>query len=155
MKLVLGFDTSALVSLGHTDLFEFIVENYNIVVTESILRELEEIARFEDEDGNAAQKWLQRSSKLDLRETEKKRFGEDEVFEICKNEDIPVVTDDIRAIKRFEDKIDCFFSVHVVYLLYKRGLISKERAILSVEKMRTERDWRTNLISVTAKILFD
>ena len=154
MKRSLAFDTSALISLGHTDLIELIIKNYNIVISEGILEELKEIAQFDDGDGLSAQKWLQQSSHFELQESTKMKFGEDELFEVCKREDIPIVTDDIRAIKRFERDIFCLFSVHIVYLLFKKRFISKIRAILSIEKMRTKRDWKINLISITAKTLF-
>lgn len=41
MKNVLSFDTAALVSLGHTDLLDLITKNYSILVTNSIIEELE------------------------------------------------------------------------------------------------------------------
>ncbi|MEA3458335.1 MAG: hypothetical protein U9R21_06610 [Candidatus Thermoplasmatota archaeon] len=41
-------------------------------------------------------------------------------FEICKQQHIVLVTDDIKAIKRFDDAIETLFSVHIIYLLYKK-----------------------------------
>jgi len=65
-----------------------------------------------------------------------------------------MVTDDIKATRRFKDEIDWIYSVHVVFLLHYKDIISKERAIFSIEKMRRERSWKDNIISVTAKVLF-
>ena len=70
-------------------------------------------------------------------------------------EEIQAVTDDIRAAKKFEDSIKCLFSVHIVYLLYKKDLLSKEKAFLSIEKMKTGRGWKHNPIALTAQTLFD
>ncbi len=154
MKTSLAFDTSALVSLGHTELIRLIIENFKILVTKTIISELEDIAKRNDKDGMAAEKWLAVSKHLKIICTEKKRYGENELFEVCKFEHIFLITDDVRAIKRFRDEIKCYYSVHIVYILYGKGMISKERAILSVEKMRSERDWKSNVISVTARTLF-
>ncbi|MEF8879941.1 MAG: hypothetical protein V5A64_06085 [Candidatus Thermoplasmatota archaeon] len=155
MTSLLSFDTAALVSLGHTDLLKLINENFTILLTESIIEELKEIAQRNDHDGYAAKSWLKYSSSFSVEKAKKKKSAEDELFEICKNKDIPLVTDDIKAVKKFEDTVTCFFSVHIVYLLFKKQLISQEKAVLSIEKMKTERDWKQNLIAVTGKFLFD
>ena len=65
-----------------------------------------------------------------------------------------MVTDDIKATKKFKNKIEWIYSTHVVFLLYYKNIISKERALFSIEKMRTERSWKDNIISVTGRILF-
>lgn len=134
---------------------DLINENYTILITASIKRELQEIAERNDEEAHAARTWLKYSSGFFVESAKKKKTAEDELFEICKRKEIPLVTDDIKAVKKFEDVITCFFSIHIIYLLYKKKLISKEKAILSIERMKTERDWKQNLIAVTAKSLFD
>lgn len=155
MNPSLAFDTSALISLGHTELIELIVKHYNIVISERILKELKIIGKRNDEDANAANKWLRYVKNMELKATKRSKVGEEELCEICQKENIPMVTDDIKATKKFEDEIQWIFSVHVVFLLYNKDIITKERAIVSIEKMRTKRDWRRNIISVTAKILFE
>jgi len=155
MISLLAFDTAAFVSLGHTDLLNVINENFTILLTESIVEELKEIAQRNDHDASAAESWLKYSSSFFVEKAKKKKSAEDELFEICKRKNIPLVTDDIKAVKKFEDAITCFFSVHIVYLLYIKKLISQEKAVRSIEKMKTERDWKQNLIAVTGKFLFD
>jgi len=54
----IAIDTSALVSLGHTELIEEILEIYDVVISNGVLDELENIGRREDDDAKAAKKWL-------------------------------------------------------------------------------------------------
>ncbi|MFP4052139.1 MAG: hypothetical protein ACLFVB_10420 [Thermoplasmata archaeon] len=150
----IAIDTSALVSLGHTELVEDILWIYDVVISKGILCELEEISKIEDDDGEAAKKWLELSSQLDIRDVKIKDPAEDELFDICKDEGIVLFTDDINAVRRLEKEIDCYFSVHMIYLLYKKDIISENRAMVAVETMKTNRDWRQNLIVATAKTLF-
>ena len=116
MKASFAFDTSALVSLGHTELIGLVIENFIIHVTKTIISELEDIAKRNDKDGMAAEKWLAVSKHLKIIYAEKKRHGENELFEVCKFEHIFLITDDVRAIKRFRDEIKCYYSVHIVYI---------------------------------------
>lgn len=155
MKMTFGFDTSALISLGHTGLVEEIVNACNIVVTESILDELYDIGNWGDLDAKSAKMWLKCLGDLDVRDSERRENAEDELFIICNQEGIPIVIDDIKAFKRFDGMIECLFSVHIVYFLYKSNKITRENALLSIEKMRVERDWKRNIIALTGRMLFE
>ncbi len=150
----LAVDTAALVSLGHTGLVDTIIENYDILISKSVLEELEEIGARDDLDAEAARVWLDRSSDLNMMNLDKKDSAEDELFEVCREKDLELFTDDIKAVKTFKDDIDCLFSVHIVYLLYKKDLISKEKALFALDKMKTNRNWKQNIIAVTGKTLF-
>ena len=154
MKNSFAIDTSALISLGHTGLFDLIIDNFNIIISEGVLDELRKISEIRDDDGEVAKIWLAQSERLETKKCKRKDVAEDELFPICKEIDTPLVTDDINAVKRFEYEITCFFSVHLLYFASQKGLISKERALISVEKMKTERDWKRNIIAVTSKTLF-
>ena len=94
----IAIDTSALVSLGHTELVEDILGIYDVVISKGILCELEEIGKIEDDDGKAARKWLKLSSQLNIKDVKRKDPAEDELFDICKNKGIVLFTDDIDAI---------------------------------------------------------
>ena len=155
MKPTIAFDTAALISLGHTTLVELIVSHVTILITDEIKKELQTIAQRDDEDAASARKWLSHISEFVTQNKQKKESAEDELFEICKQRHIVLVTDDIKAIKRFDDAIETLFSVHIVYLLYKKEIITKHAALLSIEKMKTKRDWKQNLIAVTAQSLFE
>ncbi len=124
------------------------------IVTDTIINELKEISDRNDDDAIAARKWLSQSDRMIIQKTKEMKSGEDELYEICRVEKIFLISDDVKAIKRFQQRIKWYFSVHIVYLLYKRDLITKERAIASIEKMKLMRDWKNNIISVTARIIF-
>ena len=155
MKLLIAFDTSALVSLGYTELIDIILKNFEITLTRSIINELKEISIRDDNDAYSAKRWLDVSNEFKIDKFKTSKEGEDGLFEICSKKDILLVTDDIKAIKKFKNKIKCLFSVHIIYVLYKKEIISKERAIVTIEKMRTERIWKENIIYVTARTLFE
>lgn len=154
MKIPFLFDTAALISLGHTELINLIIDNFHIVVSKSIIDELKDISKFNDEDAKAANKWLEVVDRFEIKSVDKKEPAEDELFDICKKDDSILITDDIKAIRRFNDQIKCYYSVHVVYILFKKGIIPRERAWFSIGKMRRGRSWKSNIIAVTARILF-
>lgn len=155
MKPVFAFDTSALVSLGHTDLVDLIIQNCDVIMSNTVLSGLRMINSIEDEDGVAAGKWLRYLEYIDVEGTAKKKCGEDELLEICKKKDIPMVIDDIKATRRFKDEVEWLFSIHIIYLLYSKGLISREKALFSIDKMRNKRSWKDNIIAVTGRTLFE
>ena len=84
MKPSFAFDTSVLVSLGHTGLIYQIINNFNLIITNGIIEELKTISEKDDEDAKSATKWLKELSNMEKREMVKKKNGEDEIFEICK-----------------------------------------------------------------------
>lgn len=154
MKPKLAFDTAALVSLGHTDLIKHISSTYDIIVTQTILDELNDISQFNDDDAIAAKKWIAISKRFIVKPAKKMKHGEDELFIICTQEKIDLVSDDIKAVKKFKKDVDCYFSVHIVYALYARNVITKPKAIIEITKMKHERSWKQNAISIAARVLF-
>ncbi|MGA1820946.1 MAG: hypothetical protein ACMUIG_00305 [Thermoplasmatota archaeon] len=154
MKPSLAFDTAALVSLGHTDLVGIIIQNYNIVVTQTILDELIEISKFNDNHAIAASKWMEYINQFQLIDWERLSTGEEELFNICQKMGLDLVSDDVRAVKRYGNQVDCFFSVHIIYALFVKEIISRNRAVIEIGKMRRERTWKENSISIAARMLF-
>jgi len=74
---------------------------------------------------------------------------------ICESLNIPMVTDDIRAVRKHERNVRCLYSVHIIYLLFRKRVITRKKAIQSTERMRNQRDWKNNFISVVSRTLFD
>ena len=149
-----AFDTSALISLGHTKAINEINNLFLITTSSGVIAELKNISKADDADGNAAKEWLKKSKSWEIINVKREKHAEDEVFSICKKKNLLLVTDDIKAIKRFDDEIDCFYSVHIIYSLYKKEVITKELALVSIEKMRQDRSWGNNIIYVTSQSLF-
>ena len=155
MKQVIPFDTSALISLGHTNLIDKILENYTPIVTSSVILELKEIAKRNDPDGKSANKWLKKKKKFQVENVKPQIPTENELFDISIRSKIPLVTDDIKAIKKYRNKCKCLFSIHIGYGLCYKGEISRAQGILAIQKMRRERSWKENAISIAAKVLFE
>jgi hypothetical protein len=154
MKPLLVFDTAALISLVHTELIDLILDNYSIIISNRIYEELSDIAVYADKDGDAARKWLERMDLMEIRKARKEKTGEIELLEICSRDKLTMVTDDVRATKAFDNNIEWIFSVHIIFLLYHKGIISQQRGFYSIEKMRNERGWKYNIIYVTGRMLF-
>jgi len=156
MKPSFAFDTSSLVSLGHTGIVGTVIDNFNITITETIVDELRRVSKNNDSHAKAAMKWLDRSGLLIIRqEMEKRKYGEDELFDICKIEDMILVIDDLKALKRYEDQVWWFLSIHIIYLLRSKGKITSRNARRMFNIMREERNWKDNLIYTTGRILLE
>ena len=155
MKQLIPFDTSALISLGHTNLIDKILENYTPIVTSSVLSELNEIAKRDDPDGESAKKWLNVKRRFQVENVKKQIPTKNELFDISIKRKLPIVTDDIKAIKKYRIKYKCLFSIHIVYSLFYKGEISRAQGILVIQKMKRERSWKVNAISIAAKVLFE
>jgi ferric iron reductase protein FhuF len=155
MKTRLAFDTSALVSLGTTDLPLLIVDHYLPVVTPSVLVELAEINRRGDCHGRASGIWLELSDFLMVDSNRKLNTAEEELISLCQQKGLILIIDDIRATRKIPREVTWYFSTHFVYALFTRGLISKERGKRSVEEMRIARSWRANKIALAGMTLFD
>ena len=155
MKRSIPFDTSVLISLGHTDLISKILDNYTPIVTYSIISELQEIAGRDDPDGDSAKKWLKEKHRFQIEKVKKQSPTEDELFLISIVRKLPIVTDDIKAVKRYRKKCRCLFSVHIIYSLFLKEKISRARGKLAIQKMRVVRSWKSNAISTAAEILFE
>ncbi len=158
MKPRLAFDTSALIPLGLTDLVGTILKNYQVIVTSTVIDELRNMALRNDEYGRSAAVWLKVSDLLisyEIKEEEKQPYAEQDLFSICIRENIPLVTDDIKAMKKFGDDLHCFFSVHIIYLLMKKGFINLQKGLISLERMKVARDWKDNQIYTIGRMLFE
>lgn len=154
MKIQIAFDTSALISLGHTGLIDTIINQYEILITNRIHEELIDISQWDDANGQSAKDWLEHIDEISIEKAKRKKVGEDELLEICLKQNVPMVIDDLKALKRFGNDIDWIFSSHIIYLLCKKQLISKQRGLVSLEKMIHQRDWKDNVIAVTGRTLF-
>ena len=155
MKKAIPFDTSALISLGHSGLIDEILEVYCPIVTPSVLTELKEVARRDDSDGRSAKEWLKRRRGLRVEDVKRQIPTENELYHISRKERLPLITDDIRAVRRFRGKVDCLFSVHIIYVLYLREAITKEQGLLAIENMKGERSWKENAIAIAGRVLFE
>ena len=155
MRRAIPFDTSALISLGHATLVQKILETYTPLVTPSVISELEKISERDDRDARAARMWLAQRGRLEVVDVPPAKPAERELLAIASERNLPLVIDDIRAVREFDTRIDCIFSVHVIYGLYRRGSITKAQGLIAIQTMRTGRTWKENAISIAARVLFE
>lgn len=153
---IFAIDTCSLIALDYSGYLEIIIKNVDLVITNKIVSELEDISRFTDDDGRAAEDVLRLLSGITIMETMPKSSGEEELIEVARQNKCDfIVSDDIRPIPKFKTvKSSIIFSSHLLYYLYKAGIISKEKGLVALEKMRNKRSWKENVIYIAGIQLF-
>ncbi len=151
-----AIDTCSLIALHYSGYLEAAVKNIDIVITKKIYSELEEMEKFSDDDGSAAHEVLKFMQKVTVLETQSKPTGEEELFEAAlKHKCDFIVSDDIRAISKLKKAdVPVIFSTHLLYYLHRAGMLSKMDGLIALEKMRSKRTWKENLIYIAGIQLF-
>ncbi|MBI2576420.1 hypothetical protein HYV84_04340 [Candidatus Woesearchaeota archaeon] len=151
------FDTSALISLGVINLIDLVFEMTGIIITPSVLKELEEFAKFDDAYGKASKEVIRNKEKLIVRDAGGKeptnhiQSTDNELFYLAKEQSLTMITDDIKFSRHVDGKVDTLFSTFFLTSLVSSGHLPKEKAIDLLEKLRTLRNWRNNIIYLTMK----
>src|SRR5659263_162468 len=151
-----AIDTCSFIALHYSSYLKVAKKNLNILTTKKILSELEEMSTFPDDDGRAAREILNLLPWMKIMETQSKSTGEEELVEVALHNDCDfIVSDDIRAIPKMKKaNKPLLFSTHLLYYLYKTGIISKEEGLIALERMRNKRSWKENIIYITGIQLF-
>lgn len=150
-------DTSAFISLESIELLDDVVRLFDIITTYSVIDELEEFSKHEDKYGKIAKGVLKFKDKFILKSAEIKervRFLEEtdnELYNLALNEKIPLITDDHKLNYHTKDKITVYFSTFFLITFVTAGIITKDKALSKLEKMRDIRNWQNNIIYLTAK----
>lgn len=151
------FDTSAFLSLESVYLLDKILNLYNIITTESVIKELENFAQYEDELGLIARRVTQKKNQFLLKEikvSEKLYYVSDtdnELYNLSKKEDIALITDDIKLSYHTTDIIEIKFSTRFLANFVKAGSLTKSEALEKLEKMRNIRNWQDNIVYLTTR----
>ncbi len=151
------FDTSALISLGTVGLIERALAIADVAVTASVIKELEDFAKFEDKFGKAATEALKYKDKFqlveaDIRETIKFiEKTDNELYNVAKQSSLNLITDDIKFSRHVQGKIEVRFSTFIIAALAAAEHISKLEALKFLKRLRSARNWRSNIIFLTAK----
>ncbi len=151
------FDTSALISLGAIKVMDEILKLAEIVISLSIIKELEEFAKYDDEYGKASKEVLKYKDKFIVKNAEIKESIEhiqttdNELYNLSKRLSCTLITDDIKFSRHADGKIDTQFSTLFLTLLVSSGHLSKEKALELLEKLRGIRNWRNNIIYLATK----
>ena len=151
------FDTSALISLGAIKLVDEVLALARIALTASIIKELDEFAKYDDEYGKASKEVLKYKDKLIVKETEIKesidyiQITDNEIYNLAKRQSSALITDDIKFSHHVDGKIETQFSTFFLILLVSSRHLSKEKALELLEKLRNIRNWRNNIIYLATK----
>lgn len=144
MKLVA--DTSALLSLACSKFLEEILENNEIIITQSVMNELNEFARYADFLGIRAKEVL--SKKLVVKNPKQTisiglEQAESEVISLALEHKCIALTDDAHAARVASEKLkfNAKPSFYLLLLLYKKNKISKTDLINEVQLMLRRRNW--------------
>ncbi len=153
---IFAIDTCSLIALHYSGYLEAVVKTVNLVITKKVYSELEEMGKFPDDDGSAACEVLKFMQWITALETQPKPAGEEELLDVAlKHKCDFIVSDDIRAISKLRKAdVPVIFSTHLLYYLYRAGVISKIDGLIALEKMRSKRTWKENLIYIAGIQLF-
>ncbi len=151
------FDTSALISLGIIMVFEKIIKFVKIVVTPSVINELEEFAQFDDKFGRAGKEVLKHKTafivmKANIKENIKFiEKTDNELYNLAKEKSLTLITDDIKFSRHVDAKVETQFSTYFLTALVFSGNLSKKEALELLEMLRDARNWRNNIIYLVTK----
>ena len=145
-----------MIALQYSGYLSTIVETVDIIITKKIHSELEDIGIFTDSDAAAAREILRLLHKITIMEVSQRATGEEELIEVALQKKCDfIVSDDIRAMPKLKlTNISTLFSTHLLYYLFRAGMISKEEGLIALEKMRNNRSWKENLIYISGIQLF-
>ena len=146
------FDTSALISLGAIEIIDVVLRLARVVVTPSVINELEEFAKYDDEYGKSSREVLKYKDKFIVKKVEIKESirniqeTDNELYNLAKELSSTLITDYIKFSRHIDGKIDTQFSTFFLTLLAFSNYLSKEKGLEHLEKLRDIRNWKSNII---------
>lgn len=145
-------DTSALISLASGSVLNLFLDEFEVVITETVLGELEEL--FQESDriaGNAKQVYRSKESlKIHGTRGEKpvsSRVDEGEASCVLLARELKadfLITDDLRAlpeIKKMVGKDKVAISPIILRALVNRNILDKKQALEKLKQIGKRRDW--------------
>jgi predicted nucleic acid-binding protein len=150
-------DTSALISLTHGDLLDLIADEFHLIISDLVLEELRNTAKFEDEDGKAAAEILKKIKKIEIRKvdqdlvnkliTSRIDAGEASCVVLAQANDIAAfISDDFRAMHELRVyalrfKFELGLGAVLIQALVFRGKITKAEALNCLSLIASKRNW--------------
>ncbi|MEK6827944.1 MAG: hypothetical protein AABX78_01200 [Nanoarchaeota archaeon] len=150
-------DTSALISLGSIDILEQVVGLFSITTTNSVIKELEEFAKYDGKYGKIAKNVLKLKSRFTMESCEIKESikyietTDNELYNLALKKKLPLVTDETKFVHHARNKIEVYFSPVFIILLLGAGQLTKKEAVDKLEKLRDIRSWGDNIIYLITK----
>ena len=162
---MLVVDTSAFISLAVGGAIEETVDEFHVITTRSVMRELEQTADYDDRHGSGAADVAARRASFEVVDANGERFvtsridaGEASCVAAARELDADFcVTDDYRALPEIEALVTAPVVVSPIVLraLVKRERLTEEDARAIFERIAEGRDWLGAPIHRYASHLFE
>ena len=146
------FDTSALISLESINILEQVLKLFSVTTTNSVIKELEEFAKYDDKYGKIAKNVLKLKSKFTIESckvTESIKYLEstdNELYNLALKKKLPLVTDETKFVHHTRHKIEVYFTAVFLVMLTEAKYFTKKEALNKLEELRNIRNWRDNII---------
>ena len=150
-------DTSAFISLESINILEQVLNLFSITTTNSVIKELEEFAKYDDKYGKIAKNVLKLKNRLTIESCEIKESikhvepTDNELYNLSLKKKLPLVTDETKLVHHTRHKIEVYFSPVFLILLLKEKYFTKEEVLDKLEKLKDIRNWRNNIIYLITK----
>ena len=157
-------DTSVLVTLASIDIFDLVLEEFDIHTSVTAVEELEDTAEYDDSHGKAADGVLQHRDQFAVHGASRTEFqssrideGEGSCADLARdlNADF-LITDDLRALPELQTLSGTQVAISPIVLraLVKRDVLDEEEATAKIEAAAENRDWLESPIYTKARDLF-
>ncbi|HLD07223.1 MAG TPA: hypothetical protein VJC16_06880 [Candidatus Nanoarchaeia archaeon] len=150
-------DTSALISLGSVHILEQVLKVFSVTTTGSVIRELEDFAKYGDKYGSIAREVLAWKSKLVIESCETKEPikyiepTDNELYSLALQKGLPLVTDETKLVHHARKNIEVYFTTLFLVMLAEARHFTKKEALHKLEELRDIRNWRNNIIYITTR----
>ena len=150
-------DTSALISLESINILEKVLKLFLITTTNSVIKELDEFAKYDDKYGKIAKNVLKLKNKFIIESCEIKESikyiesTDNELYNLALKKKLPLVTDETKFVHHARDKIEVYFTTVFLVMLTETGHFTKKEALNKLEELRDIRNWRDNIIYLITK----
>lgn len=145
-------DTSALISLASGSVLNLFFDEFEVVITETVLGELEELSQESDWTAENAKQVYRSKKSLKVYEISgekpvSSRVDEGEASCALLAQELEadfLITDDLRALPEIEKMVGkdrVAISPIVLRALVKRNVLDKKQALEKLKKMGKRRDW--------------
>jgi len=157
-------DASALITLASIDIFDLVLEEFDIHTSLTAVEELEDTAEYDDSHGAAADRVLQNRDRFTVHDASRTEFrssridgGEGSCADLTRDLDADfLITDDLRALPELQTLSDAQVAISPIVLkaLVKRNVLDEEEAVAKLEAAAENRDWLESPIYKKARDLF-
>ena len=136
-------DTSALITLASIDIFDLVLEEFDIHTSVTAVEELEDTAEYNDSHGKAADGVLQHRDQFTVHDASRTDFqssridgGEGSCADLARDLDADfLITDDLRALPELQTLSGTQVAISPIVLkaLVKRDVLDEEEAVAKFE----------------------